>query len=109
MRSLERLSCAALLLPVLGATARAETPCTEINALPFYITAPGTYCLGDSLSYADGRGSAAISIESDDVVVDLKGHVLDGAPSGDRKTQPAAQRRPSCSSARRERWSKTTS
>ena len=74
------LRFAAALALALGATSAAaqETVCSAtITALPATITVPGTYCLKTSLSTSAITG-AAVSIESDDVTVDLKGFALDG-------------------------------
>jgi hypothetical protein len=55
-----------------------ETVCSfAITALPAVISAPGTYCLKADLATSAITG-AAISIESDGVVLDLKGFTLDG-------------------------------
>ena len=61
--------------------ARAEvTICTEINAVPFTITAPGKYCLkGNLVNTTDPAPdflAGAIEIEADDVTVDLNGFSL---------------------------------
>jgi hypothetical protein len=68
---------AALLVALLAcaATARAEvTACVPIPSLPVIISAPGIYCLKDSLSVA-GDG---VRIDADDVVLDLNGHTISG-------------------------------
>jgi hypothetical protein len=68
----------ALSLLALSAAARAETTdCTEIMSVPYFITAPGTYCLKGSVS-----GSGGVHISADDVVVDLNEHKLEGPTHG---------------------------
>lgn len=57
--------------------------CHPINSVPTTISAGGVYCLSRDLSTSiSGATDAAILIEADDVVVDLKQHVLDGSPAG---------------------------
>jgi hypothetical protein len=56
---------------------RAEAACTNISAVPYTITAPGTYCLTSSLTTNITQG-AAIEIQADNVTVDLSGYTLDG-------------------------------
>jgi hypothetical protein len=68
--------CAALLFGF-GASA---TPCTPISEAPFTIETPGCYLLTNDIDYKDGD---AIIIKSDDVSLDLGGHILRG--SGDVK------------------------
>jgi hypothetical protein len=78
------LAAAGLALTV---SARAETvQCIEIAGLPFAISAPGVYCLKDSLTYTDWGGHHAIGISCNDVVIDLNGHVLDGTAQGAAST-----------------------
>jgi hypothetical protein len=63
-------------------TAHAEPPgCRRINSLPAVIDSPGTYCLSSGLSTALSSGSA-ISINANDVVLDLGGFALDGTAAG---------------------------
>lgn len=65
-----------------AAMAGAEvTKCTDIPSVPFNVTAPGIYCLNVELS-APSPSGVAINIISDDVVVDLNGHTLDGSAAG---------------------------
>jgi len=69
----------AVVIALAVVTARAETiNCTPISALPATISNPGIYCLTSNLSTSQTTG-AAISIDADDVVLDLNGHVLDGS------------------------------
>jgi parallel beta-helix repeat protein len=66
----------------LPAAAPAEvTDCTVITSVPYAATAPGTYCLKSSLDYPFASG-VAIRIYSNDVVLDLNGHLLDGSAAG---------------------------
>ncbi len=53
-------------------------PRTPISALPFTITASGSYYLGTNLSAATGNG---ITISNNNVTVDLNGFALAGGPS----------------------------
>src|SRR6266850_7666789 len=76
MRSTSRF--AVVLLLVLSASARAETTdCTQITSLPFFITQPGVYCLKASLG-----GLGGISVQADDVTIDLNGHTLEPSSIG---------------------------
>jgi len=69
------LRSAALVFLLAFASVRAETTlCTVITALPHAITAPGIYCLKASLASA----GAGITINADDVVLDLNGHAISG-------------------------------
>ncbi len=64
-----------------GAPGRAETTnCTAVTALPAVIGAPGVYCLTSDLSTSMTSGTA-ITIQSDDVVLDLNDHLLKDVPS----------------------------
>ena len=76
-------------LLVLSLSARAETPlCTEIRVLPTKITVPGIYCLKKDLRVAAGSAdSASISVATDDVVIDLNEHLLDGSILGPATAQ----------------------
>lgn len=72
MRSTLRFVGLALALIVPTTAAHAETNnCTEITGVPAFITAPGIYCLKNSLT-------SAIHVMANDVVIDLNGHVFDG-------------------------------
>ncbi|SRR5581483_3825332 len=74
-----RSAVLAILLVIMSAAARAEiTLCTTIAALPHTITAPGIYCLKNSLNAAGN----AITVNADDVVLDLNGHALNGNGTG---------------------------
>jgi len=48
---------------------------TRITSLPYTISAPGSYYLGSNLSYAGGDG---ITVNSDDVTLDLMGFTITG-------------------------------
>jgi hypothetical protein len=62
-------------------TAAAETTnCTVITALPYTISASGTYCLNADLQFPNGSG-AAINIAASDVTLDLNGHQISN-PAG---------------------------
>ena len=52
------------------------TSCTAITALPVIITQPGLYSLGGNLAYG-GVGNA-ITIDADNVTLDLRGYEIDG-------------------------------
>jgi hypothetical protein len=57
-----------------SAPARAElTDCTAITTTPYVISAPGHYCLHADLATA---AAVAVRIDSDDVVLDCNGHML---------------------------------
>ena len=67
-----------------SAFAAAQT-CTPIVSVPISITAPGRYCLTQSLSSTLTSG-AAISVNAADVHIDLQGFVLDGTAAGAAST-----------------------
>jgi hypothetical protein len=74
-----RVAGLTFVLLAVGALARAEvTDCTAISSVPYVVTAPGVYCLKTSLHFAGTFHGAAITIQADDVVLDLNGHVLEG-------------------------------
>lgn len=54
--------------------------CTPITSVPFTISAPGKYCLTSDL-YA-GQAPTAITVDADDVVLDLGGWTLRGIYDG---------------------------
>jgi hypothetical protein len=81
MQSAIRFVSLTLFLFALSCAARADTTiCTEIAAVPYFVSAPGIYCLKTSLSTAGGPNAIAIGV--DDVVIDLNGNILDGSPAG---------------------------
>jgi hypothetical protein len=62
--------------------ADAETVhCTPVRWLPANISRPGVYCLDRDLS-TGMTGGQAINVDSNDVVLDLNGHTLDGSAAG---------------------------
>lgn len=67
----------AILLAIgLPGMARADTTnCTAITSLPKTITTPGQYCMASGLSWAGATG-AAISIKSDNVVLDCNDNLV---------------------------------
>jgi hypothetical protein len=76
-----RLFCAVLALVAFPTTQAETVNCTPISSLPYAITIQGVYCLKDNLSTAIASGSA-ISIETNNVVIDLNGYKLGGAGAG---------------------------
>src|SRR5262245_44875205 len=85
-------SVAALLaLALLGAaSAGAETTqCTDVASLagapPYKITAQGVYCLNADIAFSAVSG-AAITIDSNNVVLDLNSHKIGGGGAGDGTT-----------------------
>jgi Calx-beta domain/Right handed beta helix region/FG-GAP-like repeat len=57
--------------------------CRAITSLPFTITAQGSYCVLRNLSFSGGdAGAAAITINTDFVVLDLKGFKVGGGGAG---------------------------
>ena len=74
-----RLAGFTLVFVVVAGAARGEvTACTEITSVPYTVTAPGIYCLKSSLQFAGAFHGGAITVQADDVVLDLNGHVLEG-------------------------------
>src|SRR6185436_5060329 len=69
-------------LALAAGAARAETTlCTPINSLPTSITTQGIYCLNSDFALNLGAG-AAISIETNNVVIDLNGHKIGNLAAG---------------------------
>jgi len=69
----------ALLALFACASTQAETQqCTTITSVPLTISASGSYCLTGNLASSSGT---AITIQADNVVLDLNGHTLSG-PGG---------------------------
>ena len=58
-----------------------QPPCTAITYLPYDINAGGVYCFTGNLETSASTGNA-ISINVDNVVIDLNGWVLDGLGAG---------------------------
>jgi hypothetical protein len=75
MRSVIRSVGLALALAVPAAAHAETTLCTDITSAPYAITAPGIYCLKNSVT-------GDISIHADDVVLDLNGHVMQSLKPG---------------------------
>lgn len=69
---------------LLLATASAQQPesgklsVQPIDRLPVRLTKSGSYCLTDDMEYSKGSG-LAISVESNDVTIDLNGYTLTGS------------------------------
>jgi len=82
MRFTIRFTALVISALLFAGAARAETVnCTEITGLPYFINTPGIYCLKSSLSFSNSAG-IAIQVQSDDVVLDLNGYLLDGSAAG---------------------------
>jgi hypothetical protein len=58
-----------------------NSTCTPITSLPNTITTPGVYCLTSDLATNVTSGNA-IEIVTDNVVINLNGHTLDGQTAG---------------------------
>lgn len=59
------------------------TNCTAISSAPYIISAPGFYCLtADLTTNNPSSGFYAISIQADNVVLDLNGHRIGGVAAG---------------------------
>ena len=82
MKKLTFASVFALIALTLIAPAQAETVnCTAITSLPYTISTQGVYCLTDHLSTAITTGNA-ITINTNNVVLDLNGFKLGGLSAG---------------------------
>jgi hypothetical protein len=82
--SASRLTAGLVMAGMLGAgsVAQAETTiCTPIRTLPYTITAQGSYCLDRNLSTAITSG-AAVTINTNYVVLDLNGFKIGGGSGG---------------------------
>ena len=82
MPSLRFAGCISMCVLALCAPhAAAAVTCTPISSLPAAITEPGQYCLMKNLlaKHDQGSGGAAISIQADNVDIDLRGHIIDGS------------------------------
>ena len=64
-----------------GSIQAETTNCTAITSVPYTITAPGIYCLTGNLETAMTRGHA-ITIDTNNVVIDLNGRKLGGGSAG---------------------------
>lgn len=76
---------------IVASTANAETTkCKAITKLPFTITTSGVYCLTKNLPFLVSgtpvTSGNAITINADDVVLDLNGHVLSNDAAGNTTT-----------------------
>jgi hypothetical protein len=67
-----------LSLILLASANLAVASCTVISAMPYSITSPGNYCLDRDWT-TPGNG---ITIDADDVTVDMKGYQLSGPHTG---------------------------
>jgi hypothetical protein len=83
MRSTSRLAMGFVSITLFaGSIAVAETTdCSVIRSVPHTIDRSGVYCLARDLRSGSTSG-IAITVNADDVVLDLNGHVLDGLPAG---------------------------
>ena len=83
-RTLHSLSLTLLMLATVWALpARAETiDCTALTSLPTVITTQGIYCLTGNLSTSMTTGEA-ITINTNNVTIDLNGYKLGGLGAGD--------------------------
>jgi hypothetical protein len=72
----------ALAVAATSFTAHAEiTQCTPISSVPYTIAAPGIYCVtGDLMT--NSANTPAITINANNVVLDLNGHRLGGGGAG---------------------------
>jgi len=73
-----------LLLGFQGVASAADgDTCTAITSVPFTISLPGAYCVTKELSTASTFTSgAAITVNSNDVTIDLGGHTLSNLAAG---------------------------
>ena len=70
--------------------AEAMADCSTIDIVPVTIDTPGHYCLNGNLTFSNARGTA-ITINSDDVTLDLQGFELRGPHYGGVGTIPSSQ------------------
>lgn len=89
MKNLKKLSLSLAILGLLilafqGSAFAADTDkCTPISAVPFTISAPGSYCLTKNISAPSTFTSGnAITVSSDDVTIDLAGYTLGNLLAG---------------------------
>ncbi|MCB1907141.1 MAG: hypothetical protein KDH15_07210 [Rhodocyclaceae bacterium] len=71
----------------MAGAALAQT-CTPVDFVPFTISSPGEYCLTQDLSWT-GTGPA-ISVEADNVTVDLQGYEMQGPHYGHVPANPVS-------------------
>ena len=69
-----------ILVAFVGLVAQAGQPCIPIDQLPFVITTEGTYCAVNDLTFFK-PGPIGISIEADNVTVDLNGYAMRTSPN----------------------------
>lgn len=71
--------------------ANAETTiCTTISSLPMTISAPGAYCLMSNPAPLTGLSGSAITINADDVVLDLNGFKIENTAPANQMTGVSA-------------------
>ncbi|MGH8399340.1 MAG: hypothetical protein ACRETA_14045, partial [Gammaproteobacteria bacterium] len=76
-----------LIMALLATSIKAETiNCTAITSLPATITAQGIYCLTGKLGTAQTSG-VAITINANNVTLDLNGWKVDGGAAGTSTTE----------------------
>jgi hypothetical protein len=75
------MSLAGAAVPVHTETVNCTDVATLAVAPPYTISAEGVYCLKADIAFA-GTSGAAITIESNNVVLDLNGHKIGGGPAG---------------------------
>jgi hypothetical protein len=78
---MKRTIGSAVMVLTCAASGFAGDDCIEVPSVPYAISSPGRYCFKTSLDYSVWGGLTAVAIDSDDVVLDLGGHVLDGHSS----------------------------
>lgn len=66
---------------VTGVKKRCKRECTPITSIPYVIKQPGLYLFTEHMTTNIASGNA-ITIASDDVIVDLNGFMLDGLAAG---------------------------
>ena len=60
---------------------QAVAQCQPIAAVPYAVSAPGTYCVTADLVTAQTSGGA-IEVNADNVVIDFQGHTVDNTSAG---------------------------
>ncbi len=74
--------CFLSLLAAWGVAHGETTECTPITYLPYTVPAQGVYCLTGNLS-TNQTGGAAITINKNNVTIDLNGYKIGGLGAGD--------------------------
>jgi hypothetical protein len=82
MKPLFDISILGVTLSFLSAASYAQTP---IASVPYTITAQGTYILANNLLYSAANGNA-ITVATNNVIIDLNGHILHTAISNSSAT-----------------------